>query len=353
MPILRITRELLGRLADGDEVASDERGAYVHVARRHGCVEDAAAWLDAFLAAPASRGWLLSVVQAHGTQAHAATLYAACVAERGGVPRLADDAPSEVLRVLGYLRYARAVPVLWAHATAPSTDHTGIRHACLGLLDVPCETLAPEIARELSKYEGENQFPELLPSLASKTGNPLWLPRLVRWGRDRASTDCNGGIMLGIAMFGAAGLPALLDVLWEPQWEAHAGATGSRYWAWLATRVHALPMRELYAHARATPPGPARQQALRMIVALLEMWFEPVELHAAHLPAETARDLMSLLFWWSTPHADDSLIAHARAAFADHDDPLHDRIYELERSLRQRMQHDLETGELMTARGTE
>lgn len=352
VPVLRSTAVLMARLASGDEVSYSERAAYVHVARRHGTFDDAQAWLAAFLDAPNSRGWLLSVVHQHGTAATAAQLYDACVIDRGG-PRLAKGVSSHALRALGYLGFEPAIPALWAHATAPETDYTGMNDAYLGLLDLPCENLGRVIAAELTKYEGTNNFPELLPCLAVKTGNPLWLHRLLRWGRDDASTDCNGGIILGIAMFGAPAREPLLEILNDLRWEAHASATGSRRWARLATRVQQVPMRELYARALAALPGRGRQHAMLMVSALLELWFEPMDLRAAPEPVETARDLLALLFQWSTPHADDSLIARARDAFGGAgDEALQSTLYEIERSLHDRVRHDLEVDQLLALVGS-
>jgi hypothetical protein len=61
-----------------------------------------------------------------------------------------------------------------------------------------------------------------------KTGDPAWLGRLVEWGEGAASTDCNGGLILGIALPGDDSARAAFSLLlWNPRWEAYGGGTGS------------------------------------------------------------------------------------------------------------------------------
>lgn len=338
MPILRTTRRLLAELAVL-AVPLDEQSAICDVIRRHGALADAEAVLDAFLAAPAALAWLLPVVRKLGDRGTARRMFEACIVG----DELRDGMPSGVLRCLGHLGHVPAEPVLWRHATAATSDHYVVQDACLGLLDLPCADLGPAIAKALSAHEGENLFPEFLPVLAAKTQNPLWLPRLVRWGRDHASTDCNGGILLGIALFGDR--PAFEAVLWDPRWEADASATGTRSWAYAGARALQIEMRELYAAVRARPQA----HALRVLTALLAHWIEPLalDLACAPPPSDSARELYRLLFRWSTPHRDDSVRGLAHDVVADRDDWIHDELAELERLVRRRAAHELEIDELL------
>ena len=335
MPMLRTTRQLLAELP----VPLDEQDAFCRVIRRRGAVADAEAVLDAFLVDPDARAWLLPIVRALGDGGTARRLFDACVDGEA----LRDGMPSGVLHCLGHLGYAPAEPVLWRHAIAEPSDHYVVQDACLGLLDLPCRALGPAIAKALSGHEGDNLFPEFLPALAAKTGNPLWLPRLVRWGRDHASTDCNGGLLLGIALFGDR--PAFEAVLWDPRWEADAGATGARRWAYAGARALHIEMAELHAAVRARP----EPHALRVLTALLACWVEPpaLDLACAPPPRDTARDLQRLLFRWSTPHRDDGLRGLAHDTIADRHDVIHDELAELERLLRRRASHELELAELL------
>jgi hypothetical protein len=321
--VIQSTRTLLEQLAGG--VAFDDREAWMHVIRRYGTAADAEALLDAFLVAPAERGWLLPIVQKRGTAATAARLFAMCA----DGDRLREGTPEDVLHCLGYLGHEPAETLLWRYAT--EGDHYESQSACLGLLDLPCRGL--EVAAAIAAHEGKNLFPEFLPALAVKTGDPLWVPRLVRWGQDGASTDCNGGLLLGIAMLGAR--DDFLAVLRDPRWEADATATGSRTWAWAGTRVLGMGLEELQ-----------RELPLEMRVALLECWFRPIDLARAVEPTETARDLLATLFRWSTPDKDDSLRGLACEEFPDREHPIHDRLWELEQTLRLRAIHELEVQEL-------
>ncbi|MBC8067799.1 MAG: hypothetical protein IAG13_05640 [Deltaproteobacteria bacterium] len=335
MSLLRTTRQLLAELT----VPPDEQAALCQVIRRRGALADAEAVLDAFLAAPEPRAWLLPIVRKLGDLGTSRRMFEACVVGDA----LRDGVPSEVLRCLGQCGYVPAEPVLWRYATAPTSDHYVVQDACLGLLDLPCAELGPIIAKALSAHEGKNLFPEFLPVLATKTRNPLWLHRLIRWGRDHASTDCNGGILLGIALFGDR--PAFEAVLWDPRWEADASATGSRTWAYAGARALHIEMRDLHATFRARPDA----HALRILTALLSCWLDPpaLDLSCAPPPAEDALSLHRMLFRWSTPHRDDSLRGLAYDVIPDRHHWIHNELAELDRLVLRQATHDLELAELL------
>lgn len=65
-------------------------------------------------------------------------------------------------------------------------------------------------------------------------------------------------------------------------------------------------------------------------------------------PGESADELATLFFDWSTPHEDDSLIGLANQTLG-HDSPLRHEFYELERRLETRLTHEVETQVLAEA----
>ncbi|MDA3649854.1 hypothetical protein LZ318_25080 [Saccharopolyspora indica] len=316
--------------------------AAVDVVVRHGSRADAEALLPVFLAAPEERAELVRVLARHGDTALAERLLAEC-ADAG---RLRPGVPGEVLRALGILELENAEELLWTHAADPEDHETG-EHAALGLLHLSCTGVREDIAHVLAKHEGQPFFPEFLPALAVKTQDPSWLQRLVTWGERGASTDCSGGLVLGIAMHGQDAAAEFRRLLWNPHWEAEGAGTGTDFWAYAGCRVLGLDLAQLHAEVReATEPADARHR-LAVFHRLAKRWAERrwLALTAASEPRESHREMLALLFGWSTPHRDDSLTGWA-ADLLGHDDPLLAKLYELEAELDLRMHHELEREEL-------
>jgi hypothetical protein len=346
--MLPVTRELLDRftgvsaqgLLGGESMA-------VEVVLRHGSLADARALLPAFLDSPATRPDLVPVLAAHGDATIAERLVAECVV----AGRLDEDVPFEVLHALGYLGYEPAERLLWQYVEEPDPNGvlpaSGVPEACLGLLHLRCDDLRTEIGQALERHVGAALFPEFLPILATKTGDPSWLGRLVKWGEGAASTDCNGGLILGVALHGPPAIPEFLRLLWNPSWEAHDSGTGSYLYAYAGARVLGLDMARLYGDLTARLNGEADAEVnwhcVTTFAALLDLWLRRpwLGLTMAPDPPETFGALYDLLFEWSTPHQDDSLIGLAGRVL-DPGDSTVTTLYELERELRLRATYEME-----------
>ncbi|MEU5096368.1 hypothetical protein [Streptomyces sp. NPDC020996] len=345
MAISWATRQLLDRHA-ADPATVDWRweAMAVHVVLRYGSGADAEALLPVFLDAPAQRDHLVPVFARHGDLAMADRLLEASI-EAG---RLREDVPPEVLHAVGYLGCESAERILWEHVEGL---YHASRSACLGLLHLSCRGLRTEIAEALEHHAGASLFPEFLPALATKTGDPSWPARLVEWGEDGASTDCNGGLFLGIALHGDAARADFVKALWSPRWEANGGGTGSDRWAYAGARVLGLGMPELYADLLARLDSDAfgvsgsavKRHCLDTFAALLGHWTDRdwLGLRMAPDPQESSEALYRLLFAWSTPSVNDSLTGHAHRVL-DPGDPLITRLHHLETLLLREARHELE-----------
>ncbi|MFE1290876.1 hypothetical protein [Streptomyces sp. NPDC058751] len=304
---------------------------------RHGGPADAQALLPLFLSAPAAHEALVPVLARHGDRRLAARLLEATV--EGG--RLRDDVPSGVLHAVGRLGYAPAAPLLWEHVDG---SHHVSRDACLGLLHLPCEELRDAIGEALEKHEGSALFPEFLPVLAPRTEDPAWLDRLVAWGEDHASVDCNGGLILGISLHGDRARAAFTRLLWNDRWEACGAGTGSALWTYAGTRVLGLGLPRLYAglraRLRASADPDVRRDVLRSFVTLLRLRCADVwtGVAAAEVRLESCDTLYDVLF---SPAADDgdTLAELADRVFGG-DDPLSDEVRDLETALRAAATHE-------------
>ncbi|MET7988358.1 hypothetical protein [Streptomyces sp. NPDC005281] len=304
---------------------------------RHGGSADAEALLPLFLSAPAGHAALVPVLARHGDRRLAARLLEATV--DGG--RLRDGVPSSVLHAVGRLGYTPATPLLWEHLDS-SWDES--KDACLGLLHLPCEDLRDAIAEALEKHDGSALFPEFLPVLAPKTKDPAWLDRLVAWGENHASVDCNGGLILGISLYGDHARAAFTRLLWDARWDSCDTGTGSALWTYAGTRVLGLGLPRLYAELRArlrTCADPDDQwDDLRSFITLLRLRCLNVwtGVEAAEAQPESYDTLYSVLF---TPTADDSdtLIEIADRVFGS-DDALSAEVHHLEAALETAATHE-------------
>lgn len=344
MEISWATRELLDRyVSDPKTVTWRWESMVVNVVLRYGSRSDVEALLPVFLDDPGAREKLVPVFARHGDIGVAERLLEASV-EAG---RLRDGVPTGVLHAVGYLGCESAERMLWEYVDGPRPDHHEAMDACLGLLHLSCQGLRTEIAEALERHIGSNVFPEFLPILAAKTGDPSWLGKLVEWGEGGASTDCNGGLILGIALHGDAARAEFARLLWNPRWQAYGGGTGSDYWAYAGTRVLGLGIPELYAELVAqlgSDEGPDRKRhCIETFTVLLSHWLDRrwVGLRAAPDPDESSDAVCDLLFEWSSPHGDDSLIGLAGRALG-HEDRLVTELHHLEATLRSEARHEME-----------
>jgi hypothetical protein len=301
-------RALLSRPAADHGVRFLER-AYAEVITNHGSAEDAAALLLAFLQSPEGREELLGPLMAHGDLATARALFESCFHDG----ELKPGVPPEVLHCLGWLGLQEVEPVLWKYARA-AEDWFVHCDACLGLLSLPCDGLASEIETAIRSCFGLNLFPEFLPALAYKTGNLELLPLLVEHGKTTASVDCNGGLILGIAMYGPAGREAFLDIMWDPFWEADGSATGARWWLCLGARAQGLRIVDLFEQFRRRRSEVPDQNTLRYHASCLaellngRLEYGPAWVRPITDQGDDLLDLHRLVFEPTAPDARDCFL---------------------------------------------
>lgn len=310
--MLSVTRELIDgiRAAPPGALSADVLArARVGVVARDGGLEDANALLDVFLEDPTDyqRACALDAVMRTGDRDTARRLAAACLAGE----TLKEGVQEAVLHALGFLGYAEVRDVLWRCAR-DTLDYYRQKSAALGLLNLPCDGLEAGIEVAIRACAGKSLFPEFLPALASKVGNPELLPFLLDLGRTTASTDCNCGLVYGIALFGAAGRPYFDQLLFDSRWEAFQSATGTGWWACHGFRhlggslaALARQLREWYP----TLPFKEWEYRVRVWLQLAECWLaDPLPPFRADVYVrEPAADVYRAAFDWSSADADDSL----------------------------------------------
>ncbi|GCE51092.1 hypothetical protein EI42_04924 [Thermosporothrix hazakensis] len=213
--VLQTTRKLID-LYQCVSIHSAIARTYCATIALYGSAQDAEALLSLFLQNPGRREELLLPIRVLGGPELAQRLFMASFQE----DILRDDMPEEVLLSLGYMEFQPAEQALWYYA------RQGVPEACLGLLHLPCAGLRADIEAEIRQCFGKSWWQsEFLPALAVKTGRPQLAKELFVLGSTTASTDCNSGLVLGIALYGEQGRPFFENLLWDCFWNAGDQAT--------------------------------------------------------------------------------------------------------------------------------
>lgn len=316
--MLKATRFLIESATGARRISWPVEHACTRAVIRRGSIDDAAALLEAFLAAPAERGRLLDALMFVADERMARAVLKACCDGRG----LREGMPAKVLHLAGYHGLVEAQPMLWGYASGDpdfeaDNEWDANAAAVRGLLHLPCDGLKEEIADAIHECVGESLFPEFLPALAAKTGDAAMVDTLWEIG-EGASTDCNGGVLLGFAMFGEKGRARLEQAMWSPHWEAFDTGTGSVGALFDAMCVLRMPLGDVYEQwKRRLEEGGDQTQGVFLLTNLLRtrLRHSHTGLRFAPHPVDDAVAVHERLFAWSTPHRDDSFGALVRQAF--------------------------------------
>lgn len=347
--MMDVTTRLIDMFGSAKKLDASIISAYTDVVAQYGTVEDAWELYRLFVEDPHHyiRGLLLQPIMRCGDVTLAQDMYERYVRNQASPEHIPDG----VLYALGYLGYVEAAADLVALVNGPygavSVD------ACLGLVHLPCEPYREKLAAELEKALDQNLFNEFLPLLSFKCTTENMIPRLVHWGEQHASVDCNAGIIAGIALFGEGQKETIRSILWNPFWEAHGTATGSCVWSYFAMQHVGLTFRELVQDIKSYDAAIEDVQALEY---RLDVLYEMLELKLSYTarPIRFARSneesfgqLYSDLFSWSTEHHDDSLMGWMTERLG-YRHQLLDQYHELSKRVEIKMVHEIELEHVRT-----
>ncbi|WP_313994513.1 hypothetical protein [Xanthocytophaga flava] len=242
-PMLAITQELIQQLQTPARHDYHHIEFYCDVIGTYGDASDADALVTFFLKKPFAdnRESVLVPIATLGNASIAKRIADVCL---DGL-QLKAEVATEVLQCLGAMQYEPAKNVLM-HYITNSDYHWEVQQACLGLMCF--EDLTPykeTIEQEISKCMGKNLFSEFVPMLACRTDNSSLKDALYQLGNTTASTDCNAGIILGIALY--EDKPLFKRILWDNHWEAAGSGTGTIQWTLTAMRLLSVSFSELFA----------------------------------------------------------------------------------------------------------
>ncbi|HEV2831579.1 MAG TPA: hypothetical protein VGW31_06330 [Hanamia sp.] len=225
--------------------------------------------------------------------------------------KLNENASTEILDVLGHLKYAPIKQILADYIfESRETDYYISKNAVLGLINFDCGEYQNNIEIEIEKCYGKNLFPEFVPTLVCKLKdrNSI-LEKLYELGSKFASTDCNAGILLGFSLCGKQGRQYFKRVLFDRNWEACSTGTGTIHFAYEGLKNLGITFKELYHEIKPISDKENLEYCLDVFFALLKKRIDDIEINKKELFA----DIYTTLFKWKNDNESDNIIDLARS----------------------------------------
>lgn len=313
--MIRNTEKLIRELKNNPRIDGTILASYCRITSLYGDRDDAAALFRQFAEEPSDykRSLLLDPIMRCGDQKLAEEIAHVCFDGK----KLKENMPGDMLHVLGYMGYDRMMDYMVECITA--NDWYLSKAACIGLMHLPCERYGEILADEMERVYGQPLFSEFLPALSFKFTDTRIVPRLMEWG-ELASSDCNAGLILGIAAFGRSQQAQIRRILMEPKWEMYASGTGSHWWGYMSMQMSEVTFSQLISDMKDRMPLDLQQgetlEAESLIVHRLQVLHDlmdvklSADLHPLRFAAtndELFSDLYAQLFQWSNEYEDDSV----------------------------------------------
>lgn len=328
--MLSTTTKLIGYLNDKERYRNySVIGSMIYAIIKCGSKEDADELLGQYLANPFDSKYfdLLSVFKKFGDSSYAEKLYDLLVED----DRLAEDADTEVLALLGHFHYEPAKKMLANYAFGLiDTSYYYTKDAIIGLLNFDCDEYQAQIREEIVKCYGQGLFSEFIPALVCKLHDRAeFLEPLYELGSKYASTDCNGGIVLGFSLCGEEGKKYFRKILFDPDWETYGGGTGTDHYTYKGLKNLGITFRELYGQVRQITDKKELEYALSVLLAMVRKRIYD----RYDQDIETFSEIYQLLFGWKNENESDNI--HDLIKFAGEKD--RQEAYEFERLLKLKM----------------
>jgi hypothetical protein len=308
--LIPTTTRLIDLIKSSSHIDSAIISTYTNVIGKYGGHEDATGLFRLFMNDPSdyNRILLLQPIMKLGNLQLAQEIYD----YRFHQKVLRDGMPSEILHVMGYLGYTKSTEILVSLINSDDWDIA--KNATLGVLHLPCNQYENQIKAALDCSFGESLFHEFVPALSYKISNSSMVSKLFEWGDRSASTDCNAGIILGIALFGVDHKHVIKKILWNQNWEAHGRSTGTWFWSYIAMQHVQLTFRELIQDIKINQKGITSKQVLYYRLDVLsemlacKLAFNDKPLRFTLTNYESLFEIYSELFDWSSEDEDDSIL---------------------------------------------
>jgi hypothetical protein len=309
------TRHLITYLNTASHPETSIISSYVNAIEQRGTQEDVQILLDLFLKQPNyTHSSFLDVIKNKGSKQMAEALVNRCFHDD---LLLKEDITEDVLECITWLEHPQAEAILWRHFHHDKADHYMHRSACLGLLHFDLSSHQNTIIQAIEKCIGQGLFDEFVPTLVCKVNNAHkrdeLIDQLYESGNTVTSTDCNGGIVLGLALSPDKGETLFRKLFWDEHWEIEGGGTGTDNWAYAGLQYLQISIQDLCRQIKAhIDSGQDDKQTIHQLRVLKSMLSKRI-IHSQSVlkfsPSftDSLLNVYASVFSWSTPHQDDSL----------------------------------------------
>ncbi|MDW7690367.1 hypothetical protein R9C00_23595 [Flammeovirgaceae bacterium SG7u.111] len=276
--MLKITRSLIKHLNTKEgNLQATSLPLLINTILRYGNKVDGNAIIESCLVNPYSHdmGLFAPIIEKWGDLSTAKQL-AKCYIKNG---ELIDTDFTEVLELLGNLKYEPIKPLLIKHAFSEESDHYTSKNAVLGLLNFDCSDIQDILLEQIENTYGKNLFHEYIPALVCKISNRrAILEKLFELGDTTCSTDCNAGIILGFSLC-PEGVTYFKKAIFNPDWEACSSATGTIHATYQGIKNLNISFSELFADIQKLE-GKSQKEGLENLFDLLKIKIDDLFPHA-------------------------------------------------------------------------
>jgi hypothetical protein len=212
--------------------------------------------------------YLLKIFRKFGDVLFAEKIFMAVIKDN----KLDEDADPEIMELIGDLKYEPVKKILAYYLFEQmESDYYFQAHAARGLLNFDCKEYQQQIKDAIKRCYNKNLFPEFIPALICKLSDRnSYLEPLYELGNEFASTDCNGGILLGFSLCKEEGEHYFRKALFNPNWEILSGGTGSIYFAYQGLKNLNIPFTDLYLEIRKINTKNELEYALQVLFSLFD-----------------------------------------------------------------------------------
>ena len=328
--MLKTTIELIKYLKlDESEKEATIVGSLVYSILKCGDKSDADAILNQYLTNPYDfyHSFLLPVFKKFGDDSFAEQIFNVFISQN----KLNENADSNILEVLGHLKYGPIKPIL-ADYVFENTDLDYVTaDAALGLMNFDCAEYQNDIETAIDKCYGKNLFPEFVPALVCKLKNRnSILEKLYELGNEYASTDCNGGIILGFSLCGEEGKHYFRKALFNQNWETDSTSTGTVHFTYDGLKNLGITFKELYHEIKLVSDTEKIKYCLYVFFALLQTKIDDIEINKN----ERFADIHTALFKWKTDKKIENIFDLAERVGLTHE------AYEIQKLVEMKMNEE-------------
>lgn len=217
---------------------------------------------------------------------------------------------------------------------------------CDSLLNYSCTGYEALILKQIEKCLPKYLFPELIPCLAIKTKKPELFDIIYKKGCTNVSSDCNGGLILGLALFGEEKREVFKSIIWDEYWDSSNISTGSRWYTFLGMNYLKITIQELFEEILNDIKKKRNKKIIShkiwVIHSLLEVKiYEPYKFNIRMIEKlnESFISIYNSLFKWKNPNKDDSIIGIYRDYLKE--DIITDTLYKLKSLLELRVEREI------------